>query len=182
MNGFYNGVYHTLALKGIYSDNGTDAGKTMATSDKTVSYPMRVGKDDIKAMCLAVIIPVVNKEVFKICTDAIEYEKETMLAVKEATDDVIDKSVRTEVRSCLETEIENETFERLSRDVNEGVIRCVLEEEMRKIIVEEFEAEKMRKDQERRMKIFKLATEVSRDLMFEFVRSSSRDVLHEIIR
>ena len=181
-NGHYNGNYHTLALRGILSERGADMGRTVPIGEKALSHPMRVGKDDIKAMCLAIIIPVVNKEVYKICTDTMEDVKEAITAVNEASDDIIDNCVRTEVQICLETEIEKEAVERLSRNIYEDLSRSVVEEQIKAIAFQEFEAEKARRDHDKRMLLFQLATEMSRDLLHEFVGSSIDDVAHEVIR
>lgn len=182
-NGCYNGNYHTLALKGILRDTDTSINKIVTMSgDKLLSYPMRVGKDDIKAMCSAIIIPVVQKEVVKICTEAVEDARSELVAMNEVADCVVTSVVKTEVQACLETEIREGMFEKLSLDLYDGISRCVIEEQARKIIFEEFEAERLRRDQERRMQQFHLAAQISRDFLHESIQSNTKDILHEVIR
>ena len=181
-NGYYNGTYHTLALKGICSDSDKNDGKTEPIIEKTVQVPMRVEKDDIKAMCVGLIVSVVNKEVFKVCTEVMEDVKEAVMVANEAADDVIDKAVTAEVKTCLETEIEKESFEKLSCDVFEDISTVVIDEQVKKIIMEEFEAERKKKEHEKRMQLFHLATEMSRDILWAAVESNTKDVLHEVVR
>ena len=182
-DGYYNGNYHTLALKGILRDTHTNINKIFAVAgEKLLSYPMRVGKDDIKAMCSAIIIPVVQKEVSSICTEAVEDARSELVAMNEVADCVITSVVRTEAQACIETEIREGTFENLSLDLYDGISGCVIEEQVRKIIFEELEAERRRRDQDRRIQQFHLAAQISRDFLRESIQSNTKDILHEVIR
>lgn len=178
-DGTYNGFYHNLALKGLYTAGDKN---TAIDSGESVPYPMRVEKDDIKAMCVAVIVSFVSNEVRQICTNVMEEVKETVLIANEAVDAIIDKTIRAELKSCVESEVEKSSLEQLSSDVSDDVSREFLDRQIKEIVAEEFEAEKQRQESDRQVQLFHMATEFSREFLWDFLNRMSRDVIDDLIR
>ena len=143
---------------------------------------MKVAKDDIKASCIALLIPVINQEVYKVATETMQSVQETLVCANDLVDEIIEGTVRAELNAYLQREIHQSKLDQMAKDIFGDIFNQVTESQIREIVTAEFEVEKQKKDDARKMEVFQLTTEISKDILWKSVDVNLRSVASNAIK
>lgn len=178
-------------MKGIRraSDQASESGlqipyisETDSGSDRAAQMPMKVAKDDIKAMCVALLLPVINQEVHKVATETMESVQETLVCANHLVDEIVERTVRAELDMCLQREMQQSKSDQIARDILGDIFNKVTGSQIKEIVTAEFDAERRKKYDARKMEVFQLTTEISKDILWKSVDVNLRSVASNAIK
>ena len=182
-NGIYNGTYHKHAIEGIYKsrEKTEDVKKNLNIEEEAILDSV-IDDEDVQEICVGILGPLVSQEVLMICTHTMNDVKEAVKTACETTVDVINSTVREELKTLIENGMREYQCDTLSSSIYDDIFKSVARKQIKEIVEEELMIQKRKAEHEKRMKIFHSATEVSQDFLWGVIERDIADIAAAAIR
>ncbi|XP_065062634.1 germinal-center associated nuclear protein-like [Rhopilema esculentum] len=182
-NGIYNGTYHKHAIEGIYKsrEKTEDVRKDVNTEEEAIIDSV-IDDEDVQEICVGILGPLVNQEVLMVCTHTMNDVKEAVKTACETTVDVINTTIREELKTLIENGLREHQCDTLSASIYDDIFRSVAGKQIKEIVEEELLIQKRKAEHEKRMKIVHTATEISQNFLWGVIERDLTEIAAAAIR